>query len=198
MSSGARIVIMATQQRRERERAQRETLIVNAAREMAEADGWPAVTIRRLAERIEYSQPVLYSHFAGRGAIVDAVALQGIVELTGAFSAARTAAAPGGELAAVAQAYLDFANANPAVFEAIFTLAEGLPFGADAPEALKAAFAEIYAVFAPLAGDRDPDAFTEVGWAAIHGLASLGRDGRLRPDLLEQRLPILLDLFTKD
>ncbi|WP_026924670.1 TetR/AcrR family transcriptional regulator [Glycomyces arizonensis] len=188
---------MATQQRRERERAQRETLIVNAAREMAEADGWPSVTIRKLAERIEYSQPVLYSHFAGRGAIIDAVALQGIAELTAVFKAARTAAEPGDELAALAQAYLDFATANPALFEAIFTLAEGLTFGVDAPEVLKAAFAELYAVFAPLAGDRDPDAFTEVGWAAIHGLAVLNRGGRLRPDLLEQRLSILLERFAR-
>ncbi|SDE14018.1 TetR/AcrR family transcriptional regulator [Glycomyces harbinensis] len=188
---------MATQQRRERERAQRETLIVNAARDMAEADGWSSVTIRRLAERIEYSQPVLYSHFAGRGAIVDAVALQGIAELTEVFKAARAGAEPGGELAAVVGAYLDFATANPALFEAIFTLAEGLPFGVDAPEVLKAAFAELYAVFAPLAGERDPDAFTEVGWAAIHGLAVLGSGGRLRPDLLEQRLAILVGQFVK-
>ncbi|RRR96925.1 TetR/AcrR family transcriptional regulator [Glycomyces terrestris] len=189
---------MATQQRRERERAQRETLIVTAAREMAETDGWPAVTIRRLAERIEYSQPVLYSHFAGRGAIIDAVALQGIAELTEVFRAARAGAAPGGELAAVVQAYLDFSTAHPALFEAIFTLAEGLPFGADAPETLKAAFAELFAVFAPLAGDRDPDALTEVGWAAVHGLAALDRDGRLRPDLREQRMAVLLGLFAKD
>lgn len=188
---------MVTQQRRERERAQREALIISAARDMAEADGWPAVTIRRLAERIEYSQPVLYSHFAGRGAIVDAVALQGIAELTDAFKAARAAAEPGGELAAVARAYLDFSTANPAVFEAIFTLAEGLPFGVDAPEVLKAAFAELFAVFAPLAGDRDPDAYTEVGWAALHGLAALGRDGRLRPDLQDQRFAIFVGLFTK-
>ncbi|MEU6859213.1 TetR/AcrR family transcriptional regulator [Glycomyces sp. NPDC046736] len=187
---------MATQQRRERERAQRETLIVNAAREMAEADGWASVTVRKLADRIEYSQPVLYSHFAGRGAIVDAVALQGIAELTEVFRAARAGAAPGGELAALAQAYLDFSVGSPAVFEAIFTLAEGLPFGVDAPEVLKAAFAELFAVFAPLAGDRDPEAFTEVGWAALHGLAALGRDGRLRPDLLEQRLEIFLGLFA--
>ncbi|SDL16255.1 transcriptional regulator, TetR family [Glycomyces sambucus] len=187
---------MATQQRRERERAQRETLIVNAAREMAEADGWPAVTVRRLAERIEYSQPVLYSHFAGRGAIVDAVALLGIGELAASLEAARVGAAPGEELEAVAQAYLDFAAEHPAVFEAAFTLAEGLPFGPDAPDELKAGFAPLFAVFAPLAGDHDPEAVTEAGWAAIHGLAVLARDGRLRPRHQRERLAVLLEKFT--
>ncbi|MEU2714984.1 hypothetical protein [Streptomyces sp. NPDC007205] len=43
--------------RRERERAQRERLIVTAARELAEAESWHAVTTRRLAAEIEYSRP---------------------------------------------------------------------------------------------------------------------------------------------
>jgi AcrR family transcriptional regulator len=56
------------------ERAQRRQVIVNAARELAESEGWEAVTTRRLADRIEYSQPVLHSHFEGKDAIVSAVA----------------------------------------------------------------------------------------------------------------------------
>ncbi|MFC3492511.1 TetR/AcrR family transcriptional regulator [Glycomyces rhizosphaerae] len=188
---------MATQQRKERERAQRESLIVEAAREMAEADGWPSVTVRKLAERIEYSQPVLYSHFAGRSAIIDAVALQGCAELAVILDKAGVAGPEGGGLAAVARAYLDFANTQPAVFDAIFSLAEGLPFGPDAPEPLKAAFASLYRVFAPLAKEgQDPDAFTETGWAAIHGLAVLSRTKRLRPDLERHRLEILVRQFT--
>lgn len=188
---------MVTQQRRERERSQREALIVSAARAMAEADGWPSVTVRKLADRIEYSQPVLYSHFAGRGAIVDAVALQGFAEIADVLRLARTSAAPGTELEAVARAYLDFAAANPALFEAMFTLAEGLPFGPDAPAPLKAGFDELRAVFAPLAGEEDdPEALTETGWAAVHGLTALDRGGRLRPDLRSERLAILVRRFT--
>lgn len=187
---------MATQQRREREHARREALIVSTARDMAEADGWASVTVRKLAERIEYSQPVLYGHFAGRGAIVDAVALQGFGELAECLERARTGAEEGEELEAVTQAYLDFAAAHPALFEAMFTLAEGLEFGPNAPEALKAGFAQLYAVFAPLAGDRDPETLTETGWAAVHGLAVLGRDGRLRPGLQRERLAILVRRFV--
>ena len=74
---------MSIQARRERERAERERLIVTAARELAEAEGWDAVTTRRLAAEIEYSQPVLYSHFKGKDAIMAAVAVQGCAELAG-------------------------------------------------------------------------------------------------------------------
>ena len=44
---------MSIQSRRERERAEREQLIITAARELAEAEGWEAVTTRRLAERVD-------------------------------------------------------------------------------------------------------------------------------------------------
>ncbi|WP_425297841.1 hypothetical protein [Nocardia abscessus] len=41
------------------------------------------MTARRLAERIEYSQPVLYTLFAGKSAIASAVTEQGFAELGG-------------------------------------------------------------------------------------------------------------------
>jgi Bacterial regulatory proteins, tetR family len=37
-------------------------LIITTARKLAEAEGWDAVTTRRLSSQIEYSQPVLYKH----------------------------------------------------------------------------------------------------------------------------------------
>jgi hypothetical protein len=43
---------------------------------------------------------------------------------------------------------------------------------------------------------QDPDALTETGWAAIHGLAVLARTKRLRPDLERERLRILVQQFT--
>src|SRR5919197_4104782 len=93
-------------ERRERERAQRHQLIVTAARELAEAEGWEAVTTRRLAEQVEYSQPVLYSHFTGKDAIMTAVALEGFADLAADLGAARRDAEDA--LAAVSIAYLSF------------------------------------------------------------------------------------------
>ena len=72
---------MAIADRRERERAQRHERIIAAARQLAEAEGWDAVTTQQLADSIEYSQPVLYSHFENKDAIVAAVAVQGFAEL---------------------------------------------------------------------------------------------------------------------
>jgi AcrR family transcriptional regulator len=188
---------MTRVERRERERAERRQAIVTAARELAESEGWEAVTTRRLSDRIEYSQPVLYSHFENRDAIIEAVALEGFSELSVKLhDGKRKARTPEAALRGTAKAYVDFARSNPALYDAMFTLATDLPFGRpETPVQLHRAFAEILKAVEPLAGSRDPETLTEVFWSSMHGLASLARAGRLRPDFHEKRMVILLDLL---
>ncbi|MFD4191112.1 TetR/AcrR family transcriptional regulator [Amycolatopsis thermoflava] len=187
---------MSVQERKERERANRERLILATARELAEQQGWDAVTTRRLAERIEYSQPVLYSHFRGKREIIGAVALQGATELATALRAAAAAAAgPRARVTALARAYLDFAARHPAVYDAMFQLDGGLAFAQDdTPEPLKEGFAALLENLGEVAGDGvHPGLFTEVFWAALHGLATLTRAGRLPPEDAERRTELLVD-----
>ncbi|KOV37863.1 TetR family transcriptional regulator [Streptomyces sp. XY431] len=187
---------MSLQERKQRERADRARLIVATARELAEQQGWDAVTTRRLAERIEYSQPVLYSHFRGKREIIGAVALEGAAEMAAALRAA-TAAADGtrARVVALARAYLEFAERNPAVYDAIFQLDGGLAFAReDTPEPLKDAFAALLESLGEVAGDGvHPGLFTETFWAALHGLATLTRAGRLPPEHTGARVELLVD-----
>ncbi|BAX92546.1 TetR-like C-terminal domain-containing protein [Mycobacterium shigaense] len=186
---------MSTADRRERERAERRRLIIGTARKVAEAEGWDAVTTRRLSTEIEYSQPVLYKHFSGMDQIADAVALDGFAELAEAIGAAHSDAADD-ILTRTAQAYLDFARANPGVYDAMFTRATTLRFAADdtAPE-LTAAFAALRRGVSRVAGEQDADTRTEVFWAALHGLVTLGRTGRLRRTHDSDRLQLLVKEF---
>ncbi|MEV4320574.1 TetR/AcrR family transcriptional regulator [Actinocrispum sp. NPDC049592] len=178
---------MAIQERRERERAERHQLIITTARRLAEAEGWDAVTTRRLAELIEYSQPVLYSHFAGKDAIVGAVALEGFTELAAELNRHRG-------LEPVVRAYVNFAESNPALYDAMFTLATPLVFAQEeTPQPLKDGFAAIRSVVEPFAGGRDLGMFTEVVWSALHGLVMLTRGARLPAKGQKERLAILVD-----
>ncbi|BDM74592.1 TetR family transcriptional regulator (plasmid) [Streptomyces nigrescens] len=187
---------MSVQERKQRERAERERLIVATARELAEQQGWDAVTTRRLAERIEYSQPVLYSHFRGKREIIGAVALEGAAEMAAALRAATSAADdPRTRVTALARTYLEFAERNPAVYDAIFQLDGGLAFAKeDTPEPLKDAFAALLETLSEVTGDGvHPGLFTETFWAALHGLATLTRAGRLPPGDAERRVELLVD-----
>src|SRR3954468_20581033 len=103
---------MAISDRLQRERTARRRLIVRTARELAEREGWEAVTTRRLSTEIEYSQPVIYKHFTSMEDLVAAVALEGFDGLTETLREARAHAAPGLALGAVARAYSTFAAQN--------------------------------------------------------------------------------------
>ncbi|AOP46129.1 TetR/AcrR family transcriptional regulator [Streptomyces lydicus] len=189
---------MSVRERKERERAQRHRLIVSTARELAEAQGWDAVTTRRLAAQIEYSQPVLYGHFRGKREIVGAVALEGFAELTTALRSAVAEGPAGREaVAALARAYTGFAADNPALYDAMFSLDNGLPFADEAtPAPLREAFG---ALLDPLVGHAHPDEpglFVETFWAALHGLVTLTRAGRLPADRVPDRLALLVDRFV--
>ncbi len=183
---------MGIAERKSRERADREDRIVAAARAIAESEGWDAVTIRRLAKEIEYSQPVLYSHFENRDAIVAAVAVEGFRELTAVLRAAVDGANGRRDaLMAVAVAYFAFAHSRPSLYEAMFILPTQLRFAqADTRAELRAGFEVLAAVVSPFCADAE--IVTETFWAALHGLAELERSGRIRPAMRDERIALVV------
>jgi len=161
--------------------------VIRAARGLAESGGWPAVTMRRLAGELGVTQPVLYSAFASRQALIDAVALSGFSDIAAALEAAD--ATPMARM----RAYLDFAAAHPRVYEAMFSLPSGLAFAADdTPGPLRRAFSGIRDAFPDGDGTR-----AEVAWAALHGLATLQASGRLRASHAQARLDLAHRMLTQ-
>jgi AcrR family transcriptional regulator len=187
---------MSIDDRKERQRAERYELILAAALKLAEAEGWDAVTTRRLAGLIDYSQPVLYSHFKGKADIIAAVATRGFEELaTRLKTAASHGAGDPDGLREVCAAYLDFARARPVVYEAMFVLPTKIKFASETtPPSLRAAFAALVAALGP---DREQsDVLAEVLWSALHGLVVLAQSGRIPAAAAEARLNILVHKFS--
>lgn len=187
-------MVTATE-RRERQRAERHQLIITAARELAEAEGWEAVTTRKLADKVEYSQPVLYGHFANMEAIRDAVAVEGIGEMAEQMRAAREAAPASEGIRAICTSYLAFAVAHPAAYQAMFTLPTKVKWAsAETPAPLRAAFGEIVAAFGPF-NERNA-ALAELIWGSLHGMAVLLHGGRIPQEAEAQRIDLLVALFA--
>jgi AcrR family transcriptional regulator len=151
--------------------------ITRVAYDLAESDGWPAVTMRQLATRLGVTQPVLYSAFSGRQALIDAVALTGFGELATALEAAES------QPMARMRAYLDFAAAHPMIYEAMFSLPSGLRFGDSSNQSLARAFSAIREVF-----PGQDDTRAEVAWSTLHGLVTLQAGGRLPEGRMQARL----------
>jgi AcrR family transcriptional regulator len=187
-------VVTATE-RRERQRAERHQLIITTARELAEAEGWEAVTTRKLADKVEYSQPVLYGHFANMEAIRDAVAIEGIGEMAEQMREARLAVPQSEAIRAICTAYLAFAAAHPAAYQAMFSLPTQVKWAsAETPAPLRAAFAEIVGAFGPF-NERNA-LLAELIWGSLHGMAVFLRSGRIPQEQQEQRLDVLVALYS--
>jgi len=187
---------MSIEDRRERQRAERYELILAAALKLAEAEGWDAVTTRRLAGLIDYSQPVLYSHFKNKADIMAAVANRGFEELASRLKA-ETARGTGNPyvLRNVCAAYLDFARSRPVVYEAIFVLPTNIKFASEeTPPSLRAAFAALVTALGP---DRQGSEFlAEVLWSALHGLVVLAQSGRIPATGAKARLNVIVQKFS--
>ncbi|HET7265416.1 MAG TPA: helix-turn-helix domain-containing protein [bacterium] len=105
---------MGVRERRQREREELRRAILDTAREIAAGEGWAAVTIRRVAEKIEYSPPVIYEHFSSKEEIVIELMREGFRRMLGEMRAARDAQKdPVDALLAIGQAYWAFSVAHP-------------------------------------------------------------------------------------
>jgi AcrR family transcriptional regulator len=173
--------------------AERRQQILDAARAMAEAGGWAAVTSRRLADAIGYTQPVLYGHFpGGKTEIMRTVALAGFAELAAATQAAAEGKTGRPAVAAVAEVYLGFAAAHPSLYEAMFQLPIDARFAQEDAEAeLRSGFNALRAAL----GD-DYGTTTELFWSALHGMSLLERAGRMRQEHRPNRIAELAARFA--
>jgi AcrR family transcriptional regulator len=182
-------------ERKLRDREARRGQIISAARRIAETEGWPHVTVRRLSDEISYSQPVLYAHFGSREGILSAVAIEGFQELGVALEKAQKRAKADGAVEAFASAYLAFASSSPALYEVMFSLSLNVPFADSAtPAELRFAFEQLMELFRG-EGSKS-ELLSEVFWASLHGLAELTRTKRLPRGRQKERLKTLVELFN--
>ncbi|MCU1454225.1 MAG: TetR family transcriptional regulator [Acidimicrobiales bacterium] len=149
----------------------RMTEIIDAARDLLEAGGPEAVTMRAIAERLGIKAPSLYKHFPDKEALEAALVAAGYVEQAEAFAAAGRSRNP---LAALARAYRRWAMEHPH----LYMLMTNRPLERDRlPDGVEAAAA------APIvkACGGNPDR-ARAAWAFAHGMTSLELANRFPPD----------------
>jgi AcrR family transcriptional regulator len=157
--------------------------LLNAARAIATTEGWQAVTIRRIADRLEYTSPILYQHFAGKDALLRELVVEGFRQVTQRLRAVATQP-PDRLVPALAGTYWDFAFDVPELYQVMHGL-DGVPFGtADTPPEAIETFALCRDALLRVAAARgvaldDPDGTTDTFWACLHGFVSLAMSHRI-------------------
>lgn len=155
-----------------REAILREALVIMSA------DGIEGVTLRGLADRLEYSAAALYRYFSSRDEIIGALALESL-GLLGDRVASAVDGAVGDRLIAAGEAYLAFASEEPARFRLLFVEQRSSrssledPPGARSPYRVVLELAAEAIAQGEIAEDLDAESVAFTLWSLVHGMAVL-------------------------
>ncbi|MDP9194153.1 MAG: TetR/AcrR family transcriptional regulator [Acidobacteriota bacterium] len=172
---------MGPKERREREREEIRTRILDAARELFANEGVESVTMRRIADRIEYSPTAIYFHFKDKEALLAELCDCDFRSFAHGFIEIAQIPDPVERLRAAGQAYVSFGLNNPSHYRLMFmtpktteasTIAKGNP-EEDSYAFLKGIVAELMSQGRFRDDVTDVDLAAQVMWSAMHGLVSL-------------------------
>jgi len=114
---------MGITERRLRQRDEVRSSIKATAWQMVREEGWQSLSIRKIADAIEYSIPVIYDHFENKEAILMAFAKEGFQLLSKKIQLAKEKYTdPVEQLKAIANAFWNFAFKNKEYYQLMYGL----------------------------------------------------------------------------
>src|SRR5688572_24919354 len=196
---------MGTKERQQRERDQTREAILTAARDLFVTEGYRHVSMRKIAERIEYSPAAIYSYFPSKDDIFFALTEEGFRLLAGHLAPGTAAADPLERLRRGLWAFYEFSKTHPEYFELMFvdrsvpSITQDFQRFEFFQETTARAEADIAACITrgDFASEVNPAAALHVLWVGMLGAATIGLARRLAPgedpdalarDLLESLL----------
>jgi AcrR family transcriptional regulator len=137
------------------------------------------LSLREVARAVGVSATAVYRHFPDKGALMAALAVEGLARLAAAQHAAADAAGGGvAGFSATGAAYVRFALANPALFRLIFANPGSVSPRADGREDDAMTFLRANAASLAQGKGGDAQVIALRAWAVAHGLAMLMLDGQ--------------------
>lgn len=117
---------MGIAERKIRQKEEFKASILEAAWQQVISDGWQSLSIRKIADAIEYSIPVIYNHFENKEAILLEFTKEGFQKLSDTLQEVKDQyEVPAQQLEAMAHAYWDFAFDHNEYYQLMFGL--GIP-----------------------------------------------------------------------
>ncbi|MDR3695317.1 TetR/AcrR family transcriptional regulator [Mucilaginibacter sp.] len=112
---------MASKDRIQRLKEDTRMNILKAALQIVKEEGWAALSMRKIADVIEYTAPIIYEYFANKDAIILELTRKGYLILTRDLEEAKGKhCLPAKQLEAMWLAYWNFAFANKELYQAMY------------------------------------------------------------------------------
>ena len=178
---------MGRKERRFQQQQEVKQSILDAAREIALAEGWRNVTMRKIAEKIEYSHAALYEYFENKDVLLLEVLREGFRLLAQDLLVAHMSTDdPYEAIRRMAWAYWQFAWRSPELYRVMNGL-DGISFRTDDPqvegqkigELVGAPIKALYQLHGKDVSDDWLDMQVNLFWSVSHGIISLAMVGRI-------------------
>lgn len=200
---------MGTVERRAREREEVRGRILDAARKLFAEEGYEAVTLRRVAEAIEYSPAAIYKYFTDKSEMVTALVAEDMAYMFESFQPALAKCSLLERLKTFGRAYMSIALERPNHYRLMFMTS--LPD--DTPDRSEhGANKDSYALFlssiqecidAGLLRPEYSDAHlvAQTLWCGLHGIAAMHitsvNDKSVLWRDVKQRIEVMLDTLLR-
>jgi AcrR family transcriptional regulator len=174
---------MTISNRKERQKEELRTKILQAARELFMVKGFDDTSIRNIAEKIEYSPTTIYLYFKDKDEIFYALHAEGFALLNQSFRPLAMVSDPFERLKAISRAYIAFAMENGEFYDLMFIISS--PMKSLDKEKDKSKWEEGDRAFSFLIQTieeciqkgyftgMDPEIVAFTCWSMVHGIASL-------------------------
>lgn len=158
-------------------------LIMQTARTLAKKEGWDAVSVRKVADQMQYTAPIIYEFFENREDLIAQIIEEGVQILRGRFAAV-WAAGDRRSLVPLAVEYWEFAQNHYEIYSAMNLFPNFKKEHAGIAEQAGLFCGEIATMIALWADQHriktiDAGEASDILWAHMHGLAHLGLSGQL-------------------
>jgi AcrR family transcriptional regulator len=174
-----RTYAMGIIERKQRLRTYLRIKILNAALSLAKKEGWQALSMRRMAESIEYTTPVLYEYFDSKDGLLKELTKLGFVRLVKIIAKVeKEQTTPEQKLESMWMAYWEFAMADKELYQLMFGVGTGCFMDSCADHELielSAKMQEVIREAFHIREDRNAWVTSKycTYWSAVHGLIAL-------------------------
>ena len=200
---------MGVKERRERERLETRERILDAARELFIAGGYDGVSMRDIADKVEYSATAIYGHFADKDELFREICHEDFRRLAQSMIGLAQVTDPVERIRKIGVAYIEFGQKHPNHYRTMFMtphppilepdaalVGKGNP-EEDAYEFLRVTVAEAMKAGAFREDLTDPNLVAQTLWASAHGVISLyiakGNDEWVPWRSLKKRAELMTD-----
>lgn len=153
--------------------------ILDAARAIGVRDGWSAVTIRAVANKLGYSSPLLYEHFRDKEHLLTEIAVDGLNRLH-AVLAADLPSESERAVVVMMERYWTFVVENTQLYRLMNGMDGSLINSEEINQSAQAMCVFLAGAVQPLLGkdatEADATVLTYELWALLHGMAALYLD----------------------